>query len=236
MRELVMRAIMLILVLTFPLGVAEAQLPSYITGEVTSRGERIPGVTIKVDLKQCDCTKCKVACRECCPSSVTGITDNNGIYRIRVGPGQYRVTASMEGMATKSFEVTVDVGSNTRNIDFGSGTGEDITITSAAPVKQLGTASVKVTDARSGKALGKTQLLFVKKACDCSKCPTGAARCSCCPEATAGTTSESGRLSAILAPGKYDVIVATETGDVTAGTVTVKSAAKTTANIRVKDQ
>src|SRR5690349_18016531 len=122
MRELVMRAIMLLLFFTLPLGVAKAQLPSYITGKVTSRGEALPGVTIKVDLKQCDCTKCKVSCRECCPSSVTGITDSNGAYRISVGPGQYRITASMEGMATKSFDVTIDEGSNTKNIDLGSGT------------------------------------------------------------------------------------------------------------------
>lgn len=213
-----MRSLVLSLALLCFATVASAQLPSYITGHVTSGGTPLPGVTVILKSKNCDCTKCTEPCTKCCPRSVVGITDARGAYTFQLGPGEFEITVEISGFQTKKVTVTAPVGGTTQDIDMSLGVPESITVTSVInPVK----TNLKVVDAKSGKALKNTELVLSKRTRK--------------PETVSCVTGDTGKSSVKATPGVYDVVVAKGKFDVPAGAVVITQAGGEKM-ISVKDQ
>lgn len=85
---------------------------TFIAGNVTAKdGSALPGIRVVVQLKRCKCDKCpdKAECN-CCPASRQGVTSANGSYRLNVGPGEYELKATAEGLETATRTVTVEAG------------------------------------------------------------------------------------------------------------------------------
>jgi hypothetical protein len=234
-----MRSVLFAFLFCLFLGAAQAQ---YITGKVKSHGDSLPGATVILKVKSCDCRKCNVACSQCCPASVTGVTGPSGMFRVGGGPGVYEVTVEMPGFTTRVLTVTVGDDGDAGEIELTVAGYESITVTEArqstnvtaqaanaqssmrVPVR-VGTAELKVVDDATGYPMRMTPVLLVRAKSDCAKCP----------DAISGTTNAKGQYAAKVPAGTYDVIVAKATRDVRAGKVTVKAEKKTKASVHVKE-
>ena len=95
-------------------------------------GGVLPGVTV-------------TATNEAAGTTFVAVTDEQGLYRIPVRPGLYRVTAELSGFATAARPgVEMLLGRQiTLNLDMGvSGVQETVTVTGEAPLLDTTTSSI----------------------------------------------------------------------------------------------
>ncbi|MBV8545061.1 MAG: carboxypeptidase regulatory-like domain-containing protein [Acidobacteria bacterium] len=211
---------------------AVAQDDGGLSGIVTVGDSPVPGVTIHIETKSCDCRNCRTRCGRCCPASAFTVTDAKGHYSFpELSSGTFEIKVEAPGFSTKELTLTVPENGMTKNIELTS-ISEPITVTETIPTLKrqpsAGTAKGVIVEAKSGKSLKNAQILFVGTTPQQCKSWTICAW----PEQTGDT----GTYSVKLPAGVYRVVVATPKADVTAGTVKVVERKVTAATIKVNPE